>query len=111
MVEKDPGATRVQELVDTLLDLAHHEHPTVEFVVSVPPEHILLLPRDGEKLWRTDDQGRLGYYSVHVYRDHQIEEGPPGTLEIWVSPLLEPGVADTVPHYVADLATAAVTRR
>jgi hypothetical protein len=111
MADDAINAPRVQELVDILLDLAHQEHPTVEFVVSVPPEHILLLPRDGEKLWRTDDQGRLGYYSVHVYRDHQVEEGPPENPEIWVSPLLDPGVAATVPHYVADLASAAVTRR
>lgn len=105
------GVPLVQQLVDALLELAHQEHPKIEFVISVPPDYILLLPRDGDQLWRTDDQGHLGYYRVHVYRDHQVEEGAPGTTEIWLSPLHELGIALTAPDYVADLASGTITRR
>jgi len=63
----------VQQMVDALIDRARAEHPGVEFSIFISPQESLLLPKDGDKLWRPDDQGRMGYYNGHVYRDCLVE--------------------------------------
>lgn len=57
----------VQRLVDALLDRARTEHPGVEFSIFTSPQDSLLLPKEGDKLWRG------GYYAGHVYRDCLVE--------------------------------------
>lgn len=58
----------VQRPVDALLDRARTEHPGVEFSIFTSPQDSLLLPKEGDKLWRGG-----GYYAGHVYRDCLVE--------------------------------------
>lgn len=58
----------VQQLVDEVMDRARAEHPGVEFSIFTSPQESLLLPKDGDKLWRGG-----GYYAGHVYRDCLVE--------------------------------------
>ena len=57
-----------------MLEQARRAHPGVEFSIAVAAEQVLLLPKDTDRLWRSDARGRLGFYRVHVYRDCEVNE-------------------------------------
>lgn len=103
---------RVQEMVDAMLEQARRAHPGVEFSIAVAAEQVLLLPKDSDRLWRSDAQGRLGFYRVHVYRDCEINEVDALQSQVYVVPLLTLGVtavADSAATYIGDLTTGSIT--
>lgn len=113
MTDRASSKPAVQNVVDTLLDLAQRDHPDIEFTIVVPAEQVLLLPRHSDKLWRHDSDGRLGYYRVHVYRDCAVESFEIDE-EVWLAPLISPGAlspAAATPTYVGDLFSGAITTR
>lgn len=61
-------AQAIQQLVDAMIERCRAEHPGVEFSIFVSPPDSLLLPKDGDKLWRG-----AGYFTGHVYRDCMVE--------------------------------------
>ena len=98
----------LQALIDSMLESAHGDAPGVEYVIALPDEQTLLLPRDSERLYRGG-----GYYSCHVYADHEVVGHP--AVEAWghlvvVSPLLDGSAAAAVAQtYYGDLRTGAVS--
>ncbi|OJU45365.1 MAG: hypothetical protein BGN98_09300 [Microbacterium sp. 69-7] len=106
--------TAVPQLVDQVLDQAQAAHPGVEFGITLSLANSLLLPKDGDKLWRPDSQGRIGYYSGHVYRDCLVDAIPsekPAPIDylVIVSPVY--GTSDAAEEavtYYGDLRTGAI---
>lgn len=66
--------TAVVTFVDAMLDRALIDYPYVdEWEIAVSPEQEACIPIHSDKLVRTVN-GRLGYYSGHVYRDCMVED-------------------------------------
>jgi hypothetical protein len=94
------------------LPQARRAHPGVEFSIAIAAEQLLLLPKDSDRLWRSDAQGRLGFYRVHVYRDCEVNEVDALQSQVYVVPLLTLGVAtaaDSAATYIGDLTTGSIT--
>lgn len=107
------GAT-VQQLVDQVLDTAQAAHPGVEFGIALSLANALLLPKDSNKLWRKDADGRQNYYRGHVYRDCLVngipgEEPAPIDFLVIVSPVYgtSPEAEQAVAYY-GDLRSGAI---
>lgn len=107
--------TDVQQLVDRMLDEAQAAHPGVEFGITLSLANALLLPKEGDKLWREDSQGRMGYYRGHVYRDCLVDEVPnvgaaPIDYLVIVSPVYGTSdAAEEAEPYYGDLRTGAIS--
>lgn len=87
----------------------------VELVTTLSLANALQLPKDADKLWRTDAEGRFGYYNGHVYRDALVTEIPNTESEpidylVVVSPVRGTSeAADSADTYFGNLATGAIT--
>jgi hypothetical protein len=112
MTESTSGRSAVQVLVDVMLERARAEYPHVEYSIMMAAEQSLLLPKDADRLWR-NVEGGLGYYTCHVYRDHEVVAMPLVEDEqVLLCPLLTYGqvtAASTAPTYIGNLRTGAVT--
>ena len=75
--------TPVQRLVDTMLDRAEANDPSVEYVIWMPSLESLLLPRD------PTDGPRTASPLTHRYRTHRVQPFDTPTLTVWVSPAPE----------------------
>lgn len=101
--------TNVRRLVDQALDTAQAAHPGIEFSITLSAANALLLPKDSDKLWRPNSEGRMGYFRGHVYRDCLVDDildpGPaPIDFLVIVSPVHVAGSeTDNVPTYYGDL--------
>lgn len=106
--------TAVHQLVDQVLDQAQAAHPGVEFGITPSLANSLLLPKEGDKLWRPNAEGRVGYYSGHVYRDCLVdatpsEEPAPIDFLVIVSPVYgASAAAEEAVTYYGDLRTGAI---
>lgn len=104
----------VQQLVDQVLDTAQAAHPGAEFSITLSLDNALRLPKESDKLWRKDADGREGYYSGHVYRDCLVQEVPsvePGPIDFLVIVSPVHGTSPEVEHavtYYGDLRTGAI---
>lgn len=104
----------VHELVDQVLDTAQAAHPGVEFGITLSLENALRLPKDADKLWRPDAEGRIGYYAGHVYRDCLVDEIPstePAPIDflVIVSPVYgTSSAAEDAETYYGDLRTGTI---
>lgn len=98
----DPA--RLVALVERMLTTAEHEHPGVEFDISLAPESAMLLPDDGEGIEREID-GRSGRIQCQAFCDRVVTgaRGIPSWL-VMVSPLFVPATYEgAVPTYFGDL--------
>jgi len=91
--------TPVQRLVDTMLDRAEANDPSVESLES------LLLPRD------PTDGPRTASALTHRYRTHRVQPFDTPTLTLWVSPATAVAAPAGAPSYTADPLTEHITRR
>lgn len=97
-----------------MLDTAQAAHPGVEFGIALSLANALLLPKDSNKLWRKDADGRQNYYRGHVYRDCLVngipgEEPAPIDFLVIVSPVYgtSPEAEQAVAYY-GDLRSGAL---
>lgn len=106
--------TAVQELVDQVLDVARSAHSGAEFGITLSLANALMLPKEADKLWRPDANGRAGYYKGHVYRDALVTEIPetePAPIDylVIVSPVRGTSdAADIAETYFGDLRTGTI---
>ncbi len=104
----------LHQLVDQVLDTAQAAHPGVEFGITLSLANALLLPKDSDKLWRKDNDGRDNYYRGHVYRDCLVNEVPnvdPAPIDFLVAVTPVYGTSPEAEHAVAyygDLRTGAI---
>ena len=97
--------TPVQRLVDTMLDRAEANDPSVEYVIWMPSLESLLLPRD------PPDEPRTASALTHRYRTHRVQPFDTPTLTLWVSPDTAVAAPTGAPSYAADPLTEHITRR
>ncbi len=97
--------TPVQRLVDTMLDRAEANDPSVEYVIWMPSLESLLLPRD------PTDGPRTASALAHRYRTHRVQPFDTPTLTVWVSPAAGVAAPAGAPSYAADPLTEHITRR
>ncbi len=88
--------TPVQRLVDTMLDRAEANDPSVEYVIWMPSLESLLLPRD------PTDGPRTASALTHRYRTHRVQPFDTPTLTVWVSPATGAAAPAGAPSYAAD---------
>ena len=95
----------MQRLVDTMLDRAEANDPSVEYVIWMPSLESLLLPRDP-----TDGPGTASPLT-HRYRTHRVQPFDTPSLTVWVSPATAVAAPAGAPSYAADPLTEHITRR
>ncbi len=93
--------TPVQRLVDTLLDRAEANNPSVEYVLWMPSLESLLLPRDNTR------EPRASPPPAHPYRTHRVQPFGTPALTIWVSP----ATGAAAPSYAGNPLTEHITAR